>query len=96
MCTRRGGRACGVLLMVVWWLILEKPPSATDDRFSIEIEFKSWCWWFQRESKTARGIIAKGASRQSNFMWSIKMSVSTLNQGYPLLRNKDAARKMVP
>jgi hypothetical protein len=24
MCTRRGGHACGALLVVVWWLILEK------------------------------------------------------------------------
>jgi hypothetical protein len=32
-CLGRGGRAHGALLAVVWWLILEKLPSATDDGF---------------------------------------------------------------
>jgi hypothetical protein len=32
-CPGCGGGACGALLAAVWWSILEKPPSAMDDRF---------------------------------------------------------------
>jgi hypothetical protein len=40
MCLGRGGRACGALLTVVWWLILKKPTSTMDDRFSTEFGLK--------------------------------------------------------
>jgi hypothetical protein len=56
MCPEHGGHTCGALLAEVWWLILEKTPSAKDGG---------------RKSGAARGIIVKGASRRSNFMWSV-------------------------
>jgi hypothetical protein len=69
-CLEHGGPACGVLLALVWWLILEKPPSATVVGFSTEFGLTTLRWRFQRESEVAYSVIAKGASRQSNFMWS--------------------------
>jgi hypothetical protein len=69
-CSGRGGRTCGALLKMVWWLILEKPPSATDRGFSTEFGLKTRRWRFQHESEAARGVIAKGVSRRRNFVWS--------------------------
>jgi hypothetical protein len=51
-------------------LILEKPSNVTDSGFSTEFGLKTQWWQFLRESEAARSIIAKGALRGSNFMWS--------------------------
>jgi hypothetical protein len=69
--SRTWGHACGAQFMVVWWLILEKPPSAMDGEFSIEFGLKTRCSWFQRKLEVVRGVITKGASRRSNFVWSM-------------------------
>lgn len=57
------GHARGAILMVVWWLILEKPPYAIHEGFSTEFGLKTRRWWFQRESEAAHGVITDGASR---------------------------------
>jgi hypothetical protein len=54
----------------LWWLVLKKPPRATNDGFSTEFGLKTRQWRFRQESKVAHGVIAKGASRRSNFAWS--------------------------
>jgi hypothetical protein len=58
-CPGRGGRTCGALLTAVWWLILEKPPSATDDGFSTEFGLKTRRWRFRWGSEAARGVIMR-------------------------------------
>jgi hypothetical protein len=42
MCLGSGGPARVVILMVVWWLILKKSPSAKDGGFSTEFGLKTW------------------------------------------------------
>jgi hypothetical protein len=58
-CPGRGG-------LKVW---ASKPPNALR-MGDWRLDLKTRRWQFQWESVATRGIIAKGASRRSNFMWS--------------------------
>ena len=55
---------------MVWWVNINKPPSATGGRFLTEFGLKTWWWQFRWESNATCGVITKGASRRSNFVWS--------------------------
>jgi hypothetical protein len=52
-------------------LILEKTPNITNDGFSTEFGRKIRRWRFQWNSEVARGVIMKGVSSRSNFVWSV-------------------------
>jgi hypothetical protein len=80
-CPGRGGCTRGAILVVVWWLILEKPPNATDDGFSTEFDLKTRRWWFWWESRAVRGAIMKGVSWQSNLCGACGRHIKILGVG---------------
>jgi hypothetical protein len=67
-CTGHGGRGRGVKLMGFWWSSLEKPPSSTDDEFSI---------WSSLASKLVGGSFGGNRRRHVASSWRVHRGEAT-------------------